>query len=147
MTKHPLRLIRALLFSLFALSLLVALAAFPTAYLIDQGAVQAQPVRLWDQPLIDFNKWQFEEGDWDEAIVSIYGAPEGEPLRLVFVDEAKLLRPAEDPSLVLLPKAEGEHFLQAQTLFFFARYATLAAGVAALLFGGGFFVLRRRRSQ
>lgn len=127
------------------LALVVLTAAYPVAVYLDSRATEVQPYRPWDQALVDFNKWQFAEGDWEDSVVAIYGAAEGTPLRVLFVDEARLLRPSEDRDLVLLAKQPSEHLLQAQTVWFFAKWTAAGALAVVLLSAAGLFALRRRR--
>ncbi len=133
---------------LFALALATGIAAFPVAALLARQAVTVQQVRLWDDNLIAFNQWSFGEDEWDDSVVAIYGSPEGEPLALLFVDPAQIIQPAEDPSLRLLPKRTGEHFVQVQTVYYFATITTgVALIAAALTLFLLWLVLRRRRAS
>jgi len=76
-----------------------------------------------------------------KAVAEIYGpTTKAEVLRVLFVDEADVIHPAEDPSLALLPPAkDGAHRVQAASAYFAAKMAALggAAACVALL------VLRR----
>ena len=95
--------------------------------------------------VVAFEKELWEEGD---PVAEIYGVPTDAPVKLVFADEDKLIRPIEDPSLVLMPvdKQQGENPLQAKTVWFIAHRAAVGFGalaIAALL--GGFLFSRRRK--
>ena len=78
----------------------------------------------------------------DATIIQIYGAPLGAPEAVVFPDEAKILRPLENPDLALLrvDKEAGDNPLQLATVRFFTRavsfgaLATAAALTALLIF-------------
>jgi len=132
-----------------ALAILVAASSYPAAWLLASQATEVQQIQSYDPPLIELNKWEHSEGDWDGDIVSIYGAAKGDPVAVLFVDESQLLRPSEDTSLALLPAAEGEHFLQVKTVFFFAQRLTLAAVAAVGLGLAALWLVRNklRRSQ
>ena len=124
----------------------VALLALPAAWLLSGQSQRVQYISAFDEATVEVNRFTFEDDEdrSDEAIVAIYGAPSGEPESVLFVDDERLIRPDENPALVLLPKAADENPLQVQTVWFFARATALGAGLAAL---GGLlllFVLAKR---
>ncbi len=83
-----------------------------------------------------------------EPVADIYGIPSETLARVLFVAEDQLVRPVEDPTLVLLPvdKQRGVNPLQTKTVGFVALRA--AAGLAALgLIALGVHVWRRRRAR
>jgi hypothetical protein len=78
------------------------------------------------------NRGLWQKGD---PVAEIYGVPMNEKTEVLFVDATRLVRPPEDPSLVLLPvdKAAGENPLQVRTLWFLAWRVALGFGLAGLL--------------
>jgi len=98
-----------------------------------------------DAEVVAFEKELWEDGD---SVAAIYGIPTDSPIKLVFVDEDKLIHPEEDPSLVLMPvdKQLGENPLQLKTVWFVAQRAALVFGAFSLvaLFGGFLFSRRRK---
>ncbi len=111
----------------------------------DHYATEVLLITPGDAEVVAFEKELWEEGD---PVADIYGVPTDRPIKLAFVDEDKLIRPEEDPSLVLMPvdKQAGENPLQIKTVWFIANRAAVVFGVfslAALL--GGFFFSRRRK--
>ncbi len=129
---------------LTGLAVFIAVASYPAAWILASSAVEVQQIRAYDDALVAFNQWQFEDDDWDESVVAIYGSAEGEPVEVLFVDEERLLRPSEDESIVLLPKNAGDNFFQVKTIFFFAQIALAAAALAALLGAAGVWLVGRR---
>jgi hypothetical protein len=117
--------------------------SLPAAWALDRAAgVELLPVLAADEATVSVNRDLWSEG---EPVAPIYGAPAERPVRVLFVPEEKILRPKEDPSLALYMKNEGDHPLQAQTLYFFGTYATagfLLAGAAGL-----FLASRRSRGK
>ncbi|OIP36312.1 MAG: hypothetical protein AUK47_15345 [Deltaproteobacteria bacterium CG2_30_63_29] len=144
MTSNAPSFLRRLLLGLGVVALLAAALPYPTAWVLASRSQTVQQIRLWDEPLRELNRWQYEEGDWDDTVVAIYGSPEGEPLEVVFIDEDSLLRPSEDPSLLLLPRTGNEHVFQVRTLYFFASRVTFLALPIALALMAVYFVLRKR---
>ncbi len=95
--------------------------------------------------VVAFEKELWEEGD---PVAEIYGVPTDKTIELAFADEARLIRPEEDPAVVLMrvDKVAGEKPVQLKTVWFAAQRAAIGLGVfsiAALL--GGFFFTRRRK--
>ena len=92
---------------------------------------------------IALNKMLWEEGD---DVAEIYGVPSGEVQSIIFAQAARIIRPVEDPSLVLyrVTKEEGENPLQEKTVWYFARLASLVLGVVGGISFVGYAVLRRR---
>ena len=93
--------------------------------------------------VVMLNRELWERG---ESVAEIYGIPQEELIRVLFIDERKLITPQEDPSLALLAvdKQAGENPLQIKTLWFVAQ-----RGSIGLLFAGGgdlglAAILRRR---
>ena len=136
---------KALLRGLGFAGIAVGLLAYPVAYGV--GAAAGRDLLIveaaGDPAAVDANRglWEIDDKPKD-GVAKIYGTP-SEVERLVFVPEEKVLHPKEDPSLSIYLKQPGDHPTQAQTLFFFAKFATIGGLVAgaALLFLG-----RRKQS-
>ncbi len=79
-------------------------------------------IQAHDEGTVELNRSLFLEGD---PVAEIYGNPLSQAVRVISPDKSRLLRPAEDESLLLLQvdKRSGENPLQAQTLWFFAKFA------------------------
>lgn len=90
---------------------------------------------------VEMNRSLYLPGD---PVPEIYGNPLSRPVRVIAPDAERLLRPDEDPSLLLLrvDKGAGENPLQAQTLWFFARYLVPLAWLAGVV---GLLLPRRER--
>ncbi len=70
------------------------------------------------------------------AIAEIYGQNASAPEVLVFLDEARIIEPPEDPDLTLYKVRGEEHPTQAKLLYFIAKFASIGCAVgAAVLFG------------
>lgn len=126
-------------------ALLVGATLVAAKVIDDHYATEVLLITPKDADVVAFEKELWEAGD---PVAEIYGVPTDAPKELVFVDEAALIRPTEDPSLVLMPvdKQAGENPLQLKTVWFVAHRAAIGFGVlavAALL--GAFFFTRRRK--
>lgn len=135
-------------------ALSTAVAVWPVAALLASRGVRAQMIAPSAPDVVEVNQGLFEldapdpgSPDFASKVTQIYGTPVGEPMDFVFVDDSRFLRPRELPSLTLLPvdKARGENPLQASTLYFFARWATLAAGLGFGVLGSIWIYLVRKR--
>jgi hypothetical protein len=78
-----------------------------------------------------------------EPVPQLYGNPMSETIRVVLPARDRLIRPVEDPALLLLEvdKLRGENPLQTQTVWFFAKFFVPAFALLGLL---GFAFPRRR---
>lgn len=94
---------------------------------------------------VNLNRSLWVEGD---PVVDIYGVPSGDPVRVLFVSPDRIIHPAEDPALALLPvdKQAGENPLQVQTAWFFAWRAAAGFAAAAVAAFAVSLWLRRRRA-
>ncbi len=124
---------------------LVGATLLAATVIADRYATEVLLITPKAADVVAFEKELWEVGD---PVAEIYGVPAGAPMELVFVDEAALIRPEEDPSLVLMPvdKQAGENPLQLKTVWFVAHRAAIGFGLfslAALL--GGFLFSRRRK--
>ena len=85
-----------------------------------------------------------------QSVAEIYGVPASQLSRVVLPDSARLIRPREDPSLVLMQvdKGRGQNPLQVKTVWFVAVRAALG-GVLLALIGLilNLALSRRRRSS
>jgi hypothetical protein len=84
-----------------------------------------------DPAAVEMNRSLFLPGD---PVPAIYGNPMRERVRVIAPDPEHLIRPDEDPSLLLLrvDKGAGENPLQARTLWFLARYLVPLAWLVGL---------------
>jgi hypothetical protein len=75
-----------------------------------------------DPSSVEVNKALYVPG---ESVADIYGIPASRPVRVIAPGSDRLIRPEEDPGLLLMTvdKQAGENPLQAQTVWFFARFA------------------------
>lgn len=126
-------------------ALALALALALGAYLADlTWGREVLLIAPHDPAVVELNRSLWSAG---EPVADLYGSPMSAPTRVLVRDEAALVRPEEDPGLVLLPVATlaGRPF-QSRTLWWAVRLgeAGLGAAVVALL-AFGFFLGRRVR--
>lgn len=93
---------------------------------------------------VEMNKMLFEDGD---PVAEIYGVPASEPQRIICADEARIVRPDEDPDLVLyrVTKERGENPLQEKTVWYFTRWAVIGFGLSGFISLVGYAFLRGRQ--
>jgi hypothetical protein len=96
----------------------------------------------FDPSTVELNRALHAPGD---SVAELYGNPLGTPVRVIAPNRARIVRPAEDPSLVLLKvdKQRGENPLQARTIWFFSKFAI----PALVLVGVIGVILPRQRMQ
>jgi len=107
------------------------------AMIIDRGL--GEDVRLispHDASTVQVNRALYAPGD---PVAEIYGNALSNPVRVIAPDPDRIVRPDEDPAIVLLTvdKQRGENPLQARTVWLFAKAAALGLGllgVAGLAF-------------
>jgi hypothetical protein len=144
--------VRRLVGVLLVVALGVAVLAYPVALLLDKLAGRdvwvLQTARAPAEVELErelFDATGLSPAARREAVVRIYGdTAASAPDRVVFVGAAEVVVPVEDESLVLLPP-RASHPLQAQTLYFAAQRAVVAALLAVvglllvrrLAYGGG----------
>jgi len=130
-------------------AVLVAVLVWPAAWLLSRQAQTVQLIAPFDEAVVGVNRFTYEDeaSGRDEEIVAIYGTPFGAPTAVLFVDEAKIIHPIENPRLALLPKGADENPLQATSVAFFARMTSVGAAVAAFFALLLLVVLRRRRAR
>ena len=80
-------------------------------------------------------KGNASDPNFTREVAELYGNPMSEPVEVLFVPESKLIHPKELPSLTLLPvdKSKSENPLQVQTVYFFAKWITIAAGLVGII--------------
>jgi hypothetical protein len=96
--------------------------------------------------VVELNKASWSKGD---KVVDVYGIQNGEKVRVLFTDPARIVIPEQDPSLTLykVNKQGGENPLQAQSVAFLAKWIALggfAAAMAGLVLGA---VARRKDAR
>ncbi len=126
------RIRRFLLFFGFAGALVLLVSAYAIDLELGRDVLLVAP----NSPqTIELNREMFMDGD---SVAEIYGNPLSKKTRVILPSKEKLIRPAEDPSLLLLSvdKQSGENPLQAQTIWFFVQFAApglLLMGIVGLL--------------
>ena len=95
--------------------------------------------------IVEMNRTMWSKG---EPVAPIYGTPIDKPMEILFAEEARIIVPAEDPSLTFytVDKSKGENPLQARTVRFLGQYVLIGSGVL-LLAGVLHFVWKARRSK
>ena len=120
-------------------ALLVAVAVYPVVGLLSMGAVDAYVVAAKSESMVRFNKNDFQprgaqetDAEFHKRIMEVFGNAVDYTTAVLFVPKEKFVRPAEAPSIIILPvdKEKGENPLQVKTLYFFARHIVMAAGAA-----------------
>jgi hypothetical protein len=89
--------------------------------------------------VVELNRMLYADGD---PVAQLYGNPLSAKTRVVLPSEDRLVRPEEDPTLLLfrVDKQRGENPLQTQTLWFFAKLVLPGLALVGLL---GFTFPRR----
>ena len=80
-----------------------------------------------------------------EEVIDVYGTALSEE-DVLFVDEARIIRPKEVPGLALLPKTKDENPLKMDTVHYLTPRVSIGAAVVALLMLGLLQLLKRRRT-
>jgi hypothetical protein len=95
-----------------------------------------------DPSVVELNRELYIPG---EPVAQLYGNPLSENTRVVAPPGDRLIRPAEEPALLLLmvDKLGGENPLQTQTVWFFTKFMAPALLLLGLL---GFAFPRRRNA-
>ena len=123
------------------LALVIPLAAF----LVDRRwGREVLLIAPHDPSVVALNRSIWTAG---EPVPDLYGSPMSEPTRVLLFSRRDLVRPAEDPSLSLLPaNPEGRRPLQTQTVWWAVRLVVAALGaIVAALFGLNLFVRHREK--
>ena len=91
--------------------------------------------------VVSLNKSMYQKGD---EVAEIYGNPLEKKTQLVMLDPKRVIRPEEDPSLILYPvdKQKGENPLQVQSVWLFTRSALGGFLVVAVI---GLVLMKRKR--
>ena len=111
--------------------------ALGLALVVDR--VLGEEVRLispHDVSTVEVNRALHLPGD---SVAEIYGNTLSNPVRIIAPDRDRIVRPDEDPAIVLLAvdKQRGENPLQARTVWLFAKAGALSLallGLAAIAF-------------
>ncbi|GEM_PF-6323777 len=129
------------------LDLAIALAVPGVAWIVDsQMGTEVQMIAPHAKEVAAMERLLADE---NTPVVSLYGEPLGEPVRLVLFDDSKLVVPEENPKLRLLPvdKQSGENPLQAKTVWFAAKWASIISAIFGLAGIGLWLFLRSRRNN
>lgn len=129
-----------------ALALVLAVGMPGTAWVLDRFLAQDVLIITPHAPAqVALNRQLWIEGD---PVSDVYGVPTNDPVRVLFPDPAKLIRPPESDTgvaLLAVDKQAGENPLQVRSLWFVAWRAGAGFGLAALLAAVLLaWVLRRR---
>ena len=126
-------------------ALLVGVSLLSAKIIEDHCSTEVLMISPKDADVVAFEKELWEAGD---PVADLYGIPTDTPVKLAFIDEDKLIRPDEDPSLALMPvdKQSGENPLQVKTVWFIAHRAAIGFGALSILaLLGGLLFTRCRR--
>lgn len=84
------------------------------------------------QDVVELERMMWMPGD---PVADIYGIPTDHPVKVVMPDSTRIIRPEEDPSLVLLAvdKQQGDNPLQVQTVWFITTRLAIGLGLMSLL--------------
>jgi hypothetical protein len=117
--------------------LIVLIAVFTTDKALGQDVLMIAPHK---RSVVELNRMLYVEGD---LVPELYGNPLSEKTRIVLPSKDRLVRPPEDPTLLLfqVDKLQGENPLQTQTIWFFAKFIVPGLALLGLL---GFALPRRR---
>jgi hypothetical protein len=131
-----------------------AALAYPLYGLFSLTAKEVIFVTPFDEKTVRINRGLFKldtpdrnAPDWKKKVMGIYGLPNDQADRVLFVPESRLTRPAEDPSIVFMTvdKDRGENPWQLKTFLFVAKWGSIAtAGAGAALLG--IWALLRKKS-
>lgn len=136
-------------------SIAAAALTYPTGWVLYNTGTEAQLITPNSPDVVELNQGLFELDPPDakdpafaKKVIEIYGNSVDKPMRVLFVPKSRFLHPKEMPSLTLLPvdKQKGENPLQAQTVWFFAKFVVLGACTGGGVLLGVWILLRRRRA-
>ncbi len=85
-----------------------------------------------DAETVELNRLLYQPAD---PVAEIYGNPLSSQTRVIRLSANGLIRPPEEPELLLMPvdKSRGENPLQTKTVWFFARHAAVALTLLGFL--------------
>lgn len=129
------------------LSLGLGVLAFSAALALESfGSPEVLPISPHSPDVVRFEQSMFVIGD---PVPNIYGVPMEEKIRVVLPDSSRIIRPTEDPSLVLykVDKQAGENPLQLKTVWFIARWVGIPSLLSGVLFLAIARALRRRSAS
>ncbi len=97
-----------------------------------------------DPSAVALNRELYSPG---ESVPDLYGNPMSDPVRVIHPDPNRLITPEEDTGLILMTVVNqaGENPLQAQTIWFFTRFAFMGLILLGVL--GFAFRTRRHRAD
>jgi len=125
-------------------ALVGAALALAAGLVVDRFASQDVVMVVPDaKEVVSLRKATWAPGD---PVAELYGLPVSEPIRVVMPDSERLVRPEEDPGLLLLmlDKSSGDNPLQVKTVWFAARWVAVAGGIVSALSVLAFLLLRSR---
>jgi hypothetical protein len=130
-----------------------ALLVMPAAAILASTATEAVMISPHHPSAVEVNRglWELDRpdpssADFEKRVIALYGNG-SERVKAVFVPAERFIRPPEKPGLVLLPvdKQKGENPLQAQTVWFVAKWALLGTAWAGVMLCGAWQFLRARQ--
>ena len=91
--------------------------------------------------VVSLNKSMYQKGD---NVAEIYGNPLDKQVKLVLMDQKKVIHPEEDPTLMLYPvdKQKGDNPIQAQSVWLFMRSSLIGFSVVTVI---GLLLMTRKR--
>jgi hypothetical protein len=118
---------------------IVVVAALSVDLVLGEDVLMIAP---HDPSVVELNRELYIPG---EPVAQLYGNPLSESTRVVSPQRDRLIRPVEEPALLLLAvdKLGGENPLQTQTVWFFTKFTVPALLLLGLL---GFALPRRRKA-
>ena len=130
------------------LALAVAVLVWPVKAWLASSAKQVVVVSKHDEATVRVNEATFDPEDLTpqelrEEVIAIYGTKLSEEA-VLFVDDAKVLRPKQVSDLTLFLKSADENPLKMDTIHWAAPKVSIGAAVVALLLFGVTRLLSRR---
>jgi hypothetical protein len=132
----------------------LAALAYPAAAVFDGMAADEHVLTAFHESKVVVNQAMFEldapdpKGpDFPRKVMEIYGIPQDKPLRVLFVPEGRFTRPKELPTLrfILVDNVTRLKPLEAQTLYFLAKWVTGGAALGGIALLAVWLFLQRRR--
>ena len=137
---------------LWILGFALAILALPGAMILGSTATEVLMINPHDEDMVAINRDDFSLESPDvqsdpAKVIALYGNAAGDPVKVLFVPEEKIIRPEEMPNLVLLPvdRQKGEDPLQVQMVLGIAQVTTVCSAICSSLLLGLWFLLRLRK--
>jgi hypothetical protein len=137
-------------------ALVFAAAVYPVAGIIASSSTEAYLIAAHDPQRVSGERELFnfeppkapkDSPQYRKAVIGIYGTlVTDEVTRFVFWPQEKYIRPAELPSITLLPKQGKDEPVQLKSVYFLAGRATVGAAVVGLLLLA-VWALRRKKAK